>query len=523
MERFAERVARLPRLGIGISTEHGAARVGTHPVALRDAHPRLVDFLEVGADLDRGVDDDTRAWVARGWPTTYHFLDVNLEEPADLDQPWVEATVALARSVGAAWLCGDAGLWHVGPRDRGHGTLLPPILCRSSAEAMVEAVIALRERSGFEVLPENPPAHVLVGDLHPLRYFGWVADRADCGLLLDVAHLAIVQAALGLEPTALLDDFPVERVVELHVAGGTEFRSGGRRLIHDDHGPRVHEHTWALLERLLPRATALRAVVVECERNTPAEVVALFEEVRRRVALPVAPPREPPPVADIGGPPVDHRATQRTLFRMLLDPSFARQVRAGVALPVPDPAASWLRGLDRELVAADPDQGRVRQLLGNVGSELAHTIRAAPPFLEDFPASPEFHRAIAEDTPLTLALAAFADRVLPEGPWRALLALDAAMARVRRSRQTEVVDLPEGTVSAAAGERSTLGPDRERAAVYLAGGAVEVEVVGDAIAELLTAGPLTDDVRAAFAARHEVDRAAVDELVADLRRDGLLS
>ena len=45
----------------------------------------------------------------------------------------------------------------------------------------------LRLDSGFEILPENPPAHVYLGDLHLLEYFARVAERADCGMLLDVA------------------------------------------------------------------------------------------------------------------------------------------------------------------------------------------------------------------------------------------------------------------------------------------------------------------------------------------------
>ncbi|MEQ1504460.1 MAG: hypothetical protein ABMB14_19630, partial [Myxococcota bacterium] len=146
---FADRVARLPRLGLGLSTEHGAGASGLDPVALRDRRPDLVAFLELGADVARGLDADADAWIARGWPTTYHFLDLNLEEPEDLDPDWLAATVALARRSRAAWLCGDAGLWHVGPRDRGHGTLLPPILCAARVRTLADAVVALREASGL--------------------------------------------------------------------------------------------------------------------------------------------------------------------------------------------------------------------------------------------------------------------------------------------------------------------------------------------------------------------------------------
>ena len=277
---FLERVARLPRLGIGISTEFGAREAGgLDPVRLRQERPDLVSFLEVGVDLERWIDADARAWVDAGWPTTFHFLDLNLEEPEDLDDGWLDATRALAREVHAAWLCGDAGLWHVGPRDRGHGTLLPPVLTTASADSLAAGVRALRERSGFEVLPENPPAHVYLGDLHLLDYFARVCERADCGLLLDAAHLAIYQRARGGAPLDGLDGFPLERVVELHVAGGSEFAHGGRTFVDDDHSPAPLPEVWKILEAVLPRARNLRALVYECERNRTQQVIPVFERL----------------------------------------------------------------------------------------------------------------------------------------------------------------------------------------------------------------------------------------------------
>jgi uncharacterized protein len=507
--------------------------------------------LEIGADVARGFDADSLAWVQAGLPTTYHFLDLNLEEPEDLDERWLAGTLRLARQAGAAWLCGDAGLWHVGPRDHGHGTLLPPIFCASSLASMVEAVIALRERSGMEVLPENPPAQVLLGDLHPLEYFGALAERADCGLLLDVSHLAIVQRALGLAPTTLLSAFPVDRVVEIHVAGGSLFTSGGRQLLHDDHGTRVHDDTWRILEEVIRRATALRAIVVEGERNSLPEVVTLFAEVQARVGdqwgYDAVVHRSPPAIGDLSGPPIDHRRVQRTLFRMLVDPAFAQSVRQSGPEGLESPASDWLRTVDLDLLAADPDEARLRQLLGNVVLEFVHTVRAAPGLVVPFAASPELHRAIAEDTPLPFAFAAYAHRELPaDGLARALLTLDAAMVELRRAPERapsptaqlaptcRLVELPAGTVAAASALREggvpvPLGSTPEH--VLVIGGAIEadgrrgvhVELISAAVAELLAAGPLTTAARASFAARHEAEEADVETLIEGLRADGVVA
>lgn len=281
---FHKRVAALPRLGVGISTEFGAARTGLDPLDLRSRRPGLLEFMEVGADLERGFDGEVRAWADRGWPTTYHFLDANLEGGEGLTEDWCRRTAAAARSIGAAWLCGDAGLWHIGPNDRGHGTLMPPVLVEESASAMGEVVRWMREVGGLEVLPENPPAQVYVGDLHLLDYYRRVAEGADCGLLLDVAHLAIYQNVMGHDPLEGFEGFPLDRVVEVHVAGSRAFEVGGRRFHEDDHGLDVLPATWEILAHVVEGAPHLRAIVVECERNRAEEVEPLFERVHRMAA-----------------------------------------------------------------------------------------------------------------------------------------------------------------------------------------------------------------------------------------------
>lgn len=248
---------------------------------MADEHANTADFLEYGCDLARGLDEHVLRWAARR-PTTYHFLDVNLEERSDVDDAWLHDTAALARQIGAAWLCGDGGLWHFGPRDRGHQTLMPPILTPASADEMADAVRRVEEVTGFRCLPENPPAVIYLGELHILDYFARVADRADCGLLLDCAHLAIFQRARGLPPLAGLDGFPLDRLVELHVAGGTARQTDGFDWIDDDHCPEPLDETWQIFEHVVGRAANLRAVVYECERNSVEEVLGTFARIRAR-------------------------------------------------------------------------------------------------------------------------------------------------------------------------------------------------------------------------------------------------
>ena len=280
---FLERVRRLPVLGLGVSTEYGAADApgALELAALRAQAPALGQFLEVGVELDKGLDPHALAWADAGLPTTYHFLDVNLDEPdEDLDPAWLAGVRAAATRLGAAWLCGDAGLWHFGPRGRGHMLLLPPILTPDSVSAMAEGIRRLRAATGLEVLPENPPGALFVGSMELPAFFSALAEAADTGLLIDCAHLAMYQRQQGRGPLDGLDSLALERVVELHVAGGTECTTAdGFRFVEDDHSVTPLPETWALLEHILPRAPNLRAVVVECERNPLSACLPLLGRV----------------------------------------------------------------------------------------------------------------------------------------------------------------------------------------------------------------------------------------------------
>ena len=287
MTDFLARATHLPRLGVGVSTEYGAgdAPGSLEVLALHDRRPELAAFLEVGVETAKGLDGHARAWRARGLPATYHFLDVNLDEPEDLDPRWLDEVRGCIAELEPAWLCGDAGMWHFGPRERGHMLLLPPILSEESTRAMADGIVALREATGLEVLPENPPGNLFLGDLHILDYFARVAELADTGLLLDVAHLAMYQRATGHAPLDGLDGFPVERIVEMHVAGGREETHDGFAFIEDEHGPDVLHDTWAAFDWLAPRARNLKAVVVECERNPIAACLPLLERVAGTVEM----------------------------------------------------------------------------------------------------------------------------------------------------------------------------------------------------------------------------------------------
>ena len=159
--------------------------------------------------------------------------------------------------------------------------LLPPICAPDAVRPMAEGILRLTDELGIEVFPENPPGSVFLGPLHLLDFYGQVVEAANTGMVLDCAHLAIYQRQKGYAACTGLDGFPMERVIELHVAGARVQSIDGMEFIEDDHTPNVLSETWEILNWVVPRAPNLKAIVFECERNPLEDTLDGFRHIDR--------------------------------------------------------------------------------------------------------------------------------------------------------------------------------------------------------------------------------------------------
>jgi len=154
---------------------------------------------------------------------------------------------------------------------------------------------------------------------------------------------------------------------------------------------------------------------------------------------------------------VNHRALQRTLFRMQLDRGFevalrAREPAAERSTGLSNRELEWLRPKDARGISADRGGARRAQFLRNVASEFELSLALLPEtVLDRFPGSEHFHRAVIEGTALPLALCEYLLQCTHQsaGPVQALLALEHAMARARRGANPRRLERSPGTRSRA--------------------------------------------------------------------------
>lgn len=285
----------LPWRGLGLSSNLDAADQ-PHPYRLLAESPGLFDFVEYSAPLSL---DETRAHASlfpRMWerrqdvPVLFHPVHLNLYGPELEPVSALQALDAHARAVGSAWVGNDMGWWHSGGQPFPGYLYFTPPFTEAGVRDCVAHALHVQSHLSVPLALENPAAFAKRGELHVLDFMARVHARTGLPLLLDLGHLLSYQLAAGLPLEAGLEGFPLDKVIEIHLAGGVITRRNGRGYYVDDHTQPVREELFGLLESLLPRCPSLRAVTFEGDGH-PDEVAVLT--LRRLRALVPATPRPP--------------------------------------------------------------------------------------------------------------------------------------------------------------------------------------------------------------------------------------
>lgn len=141
------------------------------------------------------------------------------------------------------------------------GFFLPPRQTTAGVRTAAARVRRLRREAGLPVAVETGVNYLQArpDELSDGGFVAAVADAADCGILLDVHNLYANEKNGRQAVEAYLEELPLERVWELHVAGGMEVE--GYWL--DAHSGAMPEDLVEQTRRLLPRLPNLQAVVFE--------------------------------------------------------------------------------------------------------------------------------------------------------------------------------------------------------------------------------------------------------------------
>src|SRR3982751_2062420 len=250
---FGPRMEGFSQLGTGI---------GLRPPHYADvaAGRARVDWLEVITEnfmVEGGNPRRVLRAVRERYPVVLHGVSMSLGSVDPLDDRYLDGLAALAREVEPAWIS-DHLCWS---SFRGHSAhdLWPLPYTEEALDHVAARIARVQERLGRRILVENVSSYLTFRQsaMPEWEFLAALADRADCGLLLDVNNVFVSGRNHGFDPAAFIDGVPRDRVAQFHLAGHSD---KGTHLL-DTHDHPVCDEVWALyrhaVERFGPQATLL--------------------------------------------------------------------------------------------------------------------------------------------------------------------------------------------------------------------------------------------------------------------------
>jgi uncharacterized protein (UPF0276 family) len=259
--------------GIGLRTEHYADVLATPPPV--DWFEVISDnFMEPGGNPRRVL----RA-VRERWPVVLHGVSLSLGGVDPLDQRYLDALAALAREIEPSMIS-DHLCWGSHGGKYAHD-LLPLPFTEEALDHVAGRVLRVQDRLRRPILVENVSSYVAFtqSSMTEWQFLTALAERTDCGLLLDVNNVFVSAHNHGFDARAFIDGIPEGRVGQFHLAGHSRLGE----LLLDTHDHPVRDEVWELYAHAVARFGDLPALV-EWDDKVPSLARVVQESLRAKVA-----------------------------------------------------------------------------------------------------------------------------------------------------------------------------------------------------------------------------------------------
>jgi len=229
-------VDAFPSLGVGLGYRSPIRREILQ-------HVRELGFIEVVSDSFFRNEQALRA-LSTLLPCIPHSL--NLSVGAGSVNAYLERVARIVEIASPPWFTDHLAFTKAGGITIGH--LAPVPHTEESLARVVENVKKVQARIGVPFGLENitTPFYWPESTIEEHDFIREVTRQTGCHLLLDLENVRVNAANHERSARDFLDKLPLERVVQVHVAGGMH----GEGLEHDTHSAPVSEETWRLLAYL---------------------------------------------------------------------------------------------------------------------------------------------------------------------------------------------------------------------------------------------------------------------------------
>lgn len=257
--------------------------------ALISKHLDTIDYIEVSPDIlceeaictdgstehkrqfriDERKLNDVLA-LAEHCPVVVHGLGLSIGSASGWNSDYLTMLDQYAQQQPFAWHSEHLGFTLVTNQDGSEehaGLLLPMPFTPEALDLLCPRIQHLCKRYAVPFLIENTtyylPAFSATGadgrSWDEIEFLNQILSQTECGLLLDLYNFYCNAINFGFDPYAALARLQLDRVIEIHVAGGVTHEG----FLLDVHSSEVPEPVWELLEWILPHCPNLCAITYE--------------------------------------------------------------------------------------------------------------------------------------------------------------------------------------------------------------------------------------------------------------------
>jgi uncharacterized protein (UPF0276 family) len=265
--------------GVGLRPPHYPA-IQEGLAAPAEGPLQAVDWFEIISENFFGPGGNPRRMlraVRERFPVVLHGVALSLGSVDPLDEAYLGRLAELCAEVDPP-LVSDHLCWGGVGGHRAHD-LLPLPFTEEALAHVAGRVGRVQDRLRRRILVENVSSYVrfAASSLDEWDFLGALAERADCGILLDVNNVFVSAHNHGFDPRAFIAGLPSRRIGQIHLAGHST--RGG--LLIDTHDHPVRDEVWALY-RFACEVHGARSTLIEWDDRLPPFARVVEEAARAR-------------------------------------------------------------------------------------------------------------------------------------------------------------------------------------------------------------------------------------------------
>jgi uncharacterized protein len=243
----------IPNLGIGIGLRP------VHYSAILEQRPPIHWFEIISENYmaQSGRPQAVLERVLEHYPVVQHGVSLAIGSPDPLDWDYLKKLKSLARKTKTPWLS-DHLSWG---RMRGahYHDLLPLPYTRELVHHVAQRARVIQDFLEIPFALENVSSYAefTVSEMTEWEFYRAVVEEADIGMMLDINNIYVSSQNHDYDPDAYVAALPLERVLQIHLAGHTDC---GTHLL-DTHDQPVSDPVWQLFGRVYPKTNGVSVLL----------------------------------------------------------------------------------------------------------------------------------------------------------------------------------------------------------------------------------------------------------------------